>query len=85
MYEAYREPLGSVHFNHAAQQVLTVRRDEVRHVENSQLHLLQQIPQVVIIERQSTLKEEEKHVTNMSAEIYVFIIWVTELVQQTHT
>lgn len=69
--EAYREPLGSVHFNHAAQKVLTVRRDEVRHVENSQLHLLQQIPQVVVVERQGALEKREsrKHVTNMSAEL----------------
>ena len=51
----YREPLAGVHFNHSAQKILTVWRDEVRHVENSQLHLLQKIPQVVVIKRESAL------------------------------
>lgn len=50
-----RESFGRVHFDHSPQQVLAVRRDKVRHMEDSQLHLLQQVPQVVVVERQSTL------------------------------
>lgn len=53
----YRQPLGGVHLDHTAQQVLTVWRDEVWHMENSQLHLLQEVPQVVVVERQSPLQE----------------------------
>lgn len=54
---AYRQPLDGVYFNHATQKVLTVWRDKVRHVENSQLHLLQQVSQVVVIKRKSTLRK----------------------------
>lgn len=53
-----RQPLGGVHFDHSSQKVLTVWRDEVRHVENSQLHLLQKVPQVVIIKWQRALKNK---------------------------
>lgn len=53
----YRQPLGGVHLDHTAQQVLTVGRDEVWHMENSQLHLLQEVPQVVVVEWQSPLQE----------------------------
>ena len=31
----------------------------MRHVENSQLHFLQEVPQVINIEGQSALQEEE--------------------------
>lgn len=55
---SYSEPLAGVHFNHATQKVLTVWWNEVRHVEHSQLHLLQEIPQVVIIKRQSALEKK---------------------------
>lgn len=57
IYRAWtdRESFGRVDFDHSPQQVLAVRRDKVRHVEHSQLHLLQQIPQVVVIEGQSPL------------------------------
>lgn len=76
--DAYREPLGGVHFNHTAQQILTVWRDEVRHVENSQLHLLQKVPQVVIVKRQSALEEEErrKHVSRLFLDTFTFWIWL---------
>lgn len=55
--QTYRQPLDGVYFNHATQKVLTVWRDKVRHVENSQLHLLQQVSQVVVIKRKSTLRK----------------------------
>ena len=51
----HREAPGSVHLNHAAQQALAVGRDEVRHVEHASLHLLQQLPQVVVVEGQRPL------------------------------
>lgn len=57
---AYCEPFVGVHLNHPAQKVLTVWRDKVGHVENSQLHLLQKIPQVVVIKRQSALQKQER-------------------------
>lgn len=56
----HREPLAGVDLDHPSKKVLTVWRDEVRHVENSQLHFLQQIPQVVIVEGQGALKEEKR-------------------------
>ena len=52
---AYREPLCGVHLDHAPQQVLAVGGDEVGHVEHTQLHLLQKVPQVVVVERQGAL------------------------------
>ena len=57
------EPLGGVHLDHAPQKVLAVGGDEVGHVEDPQLHLLQKVPQVVVVERQGPLgrggEEEE--------------------------
>lgn len=51
----HRETPSCVHLNHAAQETLAVRWDEVWHVEHTALDLLQQLPQVVIIEGQSPL------------------------------
>ena len=51
----HREAPGRVHLDHAAQQALAVGWDEVRHVENTPLHLLQQLPQVVVVKGQSPL------------------------------
>lgn len=51
----HRQAPRRIHFDHATQQALAVRRDEVRHVEHSPLHLLQQLPQVVIVEGQRPL------------------------------
>lgn len=51
----YREAPRRVHLDHAAQQALAVGRDEVRHVEHAALHLLQQLPQVVVVEGQRPL------------------------------
>lgn len=52
---SYRETFRGIHFNHPPQKVLTVRGDKMWHVEHSTFHLLQQLPQVVVIERQGTL------------------------------
>lgn len=52
----YRETFRGIHFNHPPQEVLTVRRDKMWHVEHSTFHLLQQLPQVVVIEWQGTLQ-----------------------------
>lgn len=52
---AYCEPLAGVHFDHPPQEVLTVWGDEVRHVEDAQLHLLQEVPQVVVVEGEGAL------------------------------
>lgn len=51
----YTEPLFRLHFDHAPQEALAVRRNEVRHVEDTAFHLLQQLAQVVIIEGQRPL------------------------------
>lgn len=51
----HREAPGGVHLDHAAQQALAVGRDEVRHVKHASLHLLQQLPQVVVVEGQRPL------------------------------
>ena len=56
---SYRQPLGGVHFNHPTQEVLTVGRDEVGHVEDPQLHLLQEVPQVIVVEGQCPLQAAE--------------------------
>lgn len=40
---SYREPFFGVDLNHALQQGLTVWRDEVGHVEDPALHLLQEL------------------------------------------
>lgn len=63
IYRAWtnRQSFSCIHFDHSPQKVLAVRRDKVRHMEHSQLHLLQQIPQVVVIERQSTLTHTHIH------------------------
>lgn len=53
---SYRETFRGIHFNHPPQEVLTVRGDKMWHVEHSTLHLLQQLPQVVVIEWQGTLQ-----------------------------
>lgn len=59
LWVSYRQPLGGIHFDHPTEEALAFGGDEVRHVENPQLHLLQQVPQVVVVERQSALQEEE--------------------------
>lgn len=51
----HREAPGGIDLDHAAQETLAVRRDEVWHVEHTALDLLQQLPQVVVIEGQSPL------------------------------
>lgn len=51
----HREAPSCVHLNHATQETLAVWRDKVWHVEHTTLDLLQQLPQVVIIKRQSPL------------------------------
>lgn len=51
----HREAPRRVHFDHTAQQALAVGRDEVRHVEHAPFHLLQQLPQVVVVEGQRPL------------------------------
>lgn len=51
-----RESLGGVHLDHPLEKVLAIWWDEVWHVENAQLHLFQQIPQVIIVERQRPLE-----------------------------
>lgn len=51
----HRQAPRRVHLDHAAQQALAVGRDEVRHVEHAPLHLLQQLPQVVVVEGQRPL------------------------------
>lgn len=51
----HREAPRRVHLDHAAQQALAVGRDEVRHVKHAPLHLLQQLPQVVVVEGQRPL------------------------------
>lgn len=40
---AYRETLFGVDLNHALQQGLAVRGDEVRHVEHAALHFFQEL------------------------------------------
>ena len=51
----HSEPLGGIHLDHSPQEVLAVGGDEVGHVEDPQLHLLQEVPQVVVVERQGPL------------------------------
>lgn len=57
----HREAPRRVHLDHAAQQALAVGRDEVRHVEHAPLHLLQQLPQVVVVEGQRPLRAGPRH------------------------
>lgn len=57
----HREAPRGVHLDHAAQQALAVGRDEVRHVEHAPLHLLQQLPQVVVVEGQRPLPAGPGH------------------------
>lgn len=52
----YRESLSGIHLDHAPKEVLTVWGDEVGHVENTQLHFLQQVSQVVIVKWQGALR-----------------------------
>ena len=40
-----------VHFNHASEQVLALGGHEVWNVENAPLHFLEQLSQVVVVER----------------------------------
>lgn len=54
----YREPLLWVDLDHALEQRLAVGRDEWGHMEHPTLHLLQQLPQVVMVEWQRTLDTE---------------------------
>jgi hypothetical protein len=51
----HREAPSCIHLNHATQETLAVWWDKVWHVEHTTLDLLQQLPQVVIIKRQSPL------------------------------
>lgn len=64
----YRETFRGIHFNHPPQKVLTVGRDKMGHVEHSTLHLLQQLPQVVVIERQGTLQGWDRAVNGTELE-----------------
>lgn len=56
----YREPLFRVDLNHALQQGLTVWRDEVGHVEDPALHLLQELTQVVVVKGEGALQGTQK-------------------------
>ena len=47
----HREALPRVDLDHAAEQVLAGRIHEVRDVELATLHFLQQLAQIVIVER----------------------------------
>lgn len=51
----HREAPSRIHLNHATQETLAVWWDKVWHVEHTTLDLLQQLPQVVIVKRQSPL------------------------------
>lgn len=51
---AYRQPLLRIDFDHAAQEILTVGRHEMRYVKDAPLHLLQKLSQVVVVEGEST-------------------------------
>ena len=51
----HRETFARIHLDHASQQSLAVGRNEVRNVELTPLHLLQQLSQVVVVERQRPL------------------------------
>lgn len=52
-----RETFGGIHLDHPPQEVLAVWRNEMGHVKDPELHFLQQVPQVVIVEWQSTLTD----------------------------
>lgn len=56
----HREPLVRLDFDHSFQQILTVRRYKVGHMKHAALHFLQELPQVVVIKRQSSLQLEKK-------------------------
>lgn len=43
--------LGGRHLDHGAQELLTLRGHEVGNVEHAALHLLQELPEVVVVER----------------------------------
>lgn len=51
----HRESFFRVDLDHAPQQSLAVRWDEMGHVEHSTLHLFQQLPQVIVVEGQCAL------------------------------
>ena len=51
-----REAFFRVSVDHASEQLLTVVRHEGGNLEPARLHLLQQLPQIVIIERKRALK-----------------------------
>ncbi len=51
----HRESFFRVDLDHAPQQSLAVG-DEMGHVEHSTLHLLQQLPQVIVVEGQRALR-----------------------------
>lgn len=57
---SYREPLFGVDLNHTLQQGLTVWRDEVGHVEDPALHLLQELTQIVVVKGEGALQETQK-------------------------
>lgn len=56
----YREPFFRVDLNHALEQRLAVRRDKMGHVKHPALHLLQELTQIVVVKRKSTLQEQKK-------------------------
>lgn len=53
---AHRKSLVGVDFYHSFKQSLTLRRNEVGHVEHPALHFLQELPQVVVVKGQRTLE-----------------------------
>lgn len=56
----YREPFFRVDLNHALEQRLAVRRDKMGHVKHPALHLLQELTQIVMVKRKSTLQEQKR-------------------------
>lgn len=56
----YRDPFTRIHLDHGTKQRLAVRRDERGNVKYAFFDFFQQIPQIVIVKRQSTLNYTHK-------------------------
>ncbi len=56
----YRHPLLWIDLDHSPEQILTVRRDEVRDVELPLFDLLQQLSEVVVVEGQRAHQKRVK-------------------------
>ena len=58
--DAYTEPLSRINLNHISEKLLCTSRDIGGNMKLSHLHFLQQLPKIIVIKWQSTLKTEQQ-------------------------